>query len=61
MKKHLDKHALIKFEKQHFTLWISYLFKTIDEHFEGKNSLKMKERATSIATVMQLKMSVYKK
>jgi len=60
MKKHLDKNAFIKFEKHHFTIWISYLFLTIDTHFKGKNAVKMKTRATSIATVMQLKMNIYK-
>ena len=60
MQKHLDKNAFVKFEKEHFTIWVSYLFETIDAYFEGENSHNMKSRATSIATVMQLKMNVYK-
>lgn len=60
MKKHLDINAFIKFEKHHFTIWISYLFLTIDTHFKGENAVKMKTRATSIATVMQLKMNICK-
>ena len=61
MQKHTDKHVFMQFKEEHFTLWISYLFDTIDSHFEGLNVSKMKARATSIATVMKLKMDVYKK
>ncbi|RCS27678.1 group III truncated hemoglobin [Polaribacter sp. WD7] len=59
MKKHLDQNAFTRFKKQHFTIWISYLFATIDNYFEGQKCNLMKNRATSIATVMQLKMNVY--
>lgn len=59
MQKHLDKNAFVAFNKEHFTIWISYLFNTIDNSFEGENSERMKARAQSIATVMQLKMNLY--
>ena len=59
MQKHLDKNAFVKFEKAHFAIWTSYLFQTIDTNFEGEISQRMKNRATSIATVMQLKMKLY--
>ena len=59
MQKHLDKNAFVKFEKEHFAIWTSYLFQIINENFEGKVSERMKNRATSIATVMQLKMKLY--
>tara|TARA_R110002049_G_scaffold68060_1_gene176474 strand:+ start:7307 stop:7690 length:384 start_codon:yes stop_codon:yes gene_type:complete len=61
MQKHLDKNAFVKFKKEHFTIWTSYLFQTIDAYFKGVVAEQMKNRATSIATVMQLKMNVYKK
>lgn len=61
MQKHLDKNAFVQFKKEHFIIWTSYLFKTIDTIFKGQISERMKNRATSIATVMQLKMSLYKK
>jgi len=61
MQKHLDKNAFVKFERVHFTRWISYFFETIDALFTGVNTDKIKARATSIATVMQLKMNLYKK
>lgn len=59
MQKHLDFHQKMKFEKHHFALWLQYLTETIDEGFEGENALNMKTRASSIATVMQLKMDLY--
>ena len=60
MQKHLDKNSFLAFKKEHFTIWVSYLFDTIDANFEGEKSSNMKNRATSISTVMQLKMNIYK-
>ena len=60
MKKHLDFNKKMQFQKQHFTLWIHYLETTIDDFFTGEIANTMKTRATSIATVMQLKMNLYK-
>ena len=60
MQKHLDKNTFVEFKKEHFTIWVSYFFSTIDTFFEGENALNMKTRATSIATVIQLKMNVFK-
>lgn len=61
MQKHLDKNTFVKFGKEHFTIWVSYFIETITAFFEGKNAEKMKTRAQSIATVMQLKMNLYNK
>lgn len=60
MQKHLDKNSFIAFEKEHFAIWVSYLFDTINVNFEGEKASNMKNRATSISTVMQLKMNIYK-
>lgn len=59
MQKHLQKNAFVEFKKEHFTSWVSYFFRTIDASFTGENSEKMKARAQSIATIMQLKMNLY--
>lgn len=59
MQKHIDKHSFIAFKKEHFQIWTSYLLSTIDEYHEGINAKKMKERALSIATVMQIKMKLF--
>ena len=60
MKKHTDKNVFVTFKKEHFAIWISYLFSVIDSNFKGEKALNMKNRATSISTVMQLKMNLYK-
>ena len=59
MQKHLDKNAFVNFKKEHFTIWISYFFETIETFYLGDNSERMKSRAQSIATVMQLKLHLY--
>lgn len=56
MQKHLHKNAEMPFEKVHFECWTSYFITTIDANFEGMIASKMKERALSISTVMQVKM-----
>ncbi|KOY50638.1 group III truncated hemoglobin [Polaribacter dokdonensis] len=60
MQKHLTVHRNMKFKKSHFDVWISYFFDVIDANFSGEKSIVMKNRASSIATVMQLKMNIYK-
>jgi hemoglobin len=59
MQKHLDKNIFVEFRKEHFTIWMSYFSETIDVHFKGMQAEQMKNRAMSIATVMQLKMKVF--
>lgn len=61
MQKHLDKNDFVAFKKEHFTIWISYFSKIIDTFFKGENSERMKARAQSIATIIQLKMNLYQK
>ncbi|OAD45650.1 group III truncated hemoglobin [Polaribacter atrinae] len=59
MKKHLDKNVFVAFNKEHFSIWMSYFFETIDANFDGERAQNMKNRARSIATVMELKLGVY--
>ena len=59
MQKHLAKNTFVTFQQEHFTRWVSYFFSTIEALFEGDTAIKMKARAQSIATVMQLKMNIY--
>jgi hemoglobin len=44
-------------QKHHFDTWLRYFKATVDELFEGERAFLAKERATSIATVMQIKMA----
>ncbi len=55
MDKHLElnKRSLITME--HFQRWILLFNETVDELFLGTNSELIKQRALSIATVMQIK------
>jgi len=60
MQKHLKSNAKMAFKKAHFDIWISYFFEVIDANFNGAKASLMKNRASSIATVMKLKMNMYK-
>ena len=55
MAPHVVLHQKSKLEKHHFETWLRYFKETVDELFTGQNAFIIKERATSIATVMQIK------
>ncbi|NVK51706.1 MAG: group III truncated hemoglobin [Flavobacteriaceae bacterium] len=59
LQKHLDFDKKIPFKKEHFDKWLQYLVSTIDTFFIGQNAQNMKDRARSIAMVMQVKMKLY--
>ena len=49
----LNKISAMKME--HFQRWILLFNHTVDELYEGQNAENIKQRAMSIATVMQIK------
>jgi hemoglobin len=55
MKIHTDLHKQSPLQAQHFKTWLGYFHETVDELFEGEKAELAKQRATSIATVMQIK------
>ena len=55
MQPHISLHHKSPLQKHHFDTWLGYFKKSVDELFTGDNSFIIKERATSIATVMQIK------
>ena len=55
MQPHLAIHQKSPLTKYHFEIWLRYFKETVDELFAGDNAFIIKERATSIATVMQIK------
>jgi hemoglobin len=57
---HLDLNQKSKFEKHHFDTWLNTFGKTVDELFEGKNAFAAKQKAKSIATIMQIKIAQLK-
>ncbi len=60
MRIHLDIQNKTPLLKQHFDTWLGYFNSTIDELFEGSVALIAKQRALSIATVMQIKIAQQK-
>ena len=59
LQKHIDFNHKVHFKKEHFHTWLSYLKETIDASFEGQIAQNMKDRASSIAMVMQVKFKLY--
>ncbi len=57
MKKHIDLHMKSAMQPKHFERWLKLFTQTVDEHFEGPNAILIKQRALSIATVIQIKTS----
>lgn len=55
MQPHLDLHRKSPLQKHHFDTWLNYFTQTVDELFGGEKAFLAKERARSIATVMQIK------
>lgn len=55
MQPHMDLHQKSPLTKHHFETWLRYFKESVDELFAGDNAFIIKERATSIATVMQIK------
>lgn len=56
MQIHLGIHDKTPLLPSHFKTWLDTFELVIDRHFSGENAEKAKTRATSIATVMQLKL-----
>lgn len=55
MQPHLAIHQKSPLTQHHFETWLRYFKESVDELFSGANAFIIKERATSIATVMQIK------
>lgn len=58
MKPHAELHQKTPLTSLHFQEWLNLLYQAIDLNFEGKNAETMKNRARSIATVMQVKFGI---
>jgi len=57
MQPHMILHQKSPLQKHHFQTWLKYFNESVDELFEGEKAFLAKERALSIATVMQIKVS----
>lgn len=57
MEVHQHIHDLSKIKKEHLDRWVKIFTGTLDEHFEGPKTELMKQRARSIATLMDVKLN----
>jgi len=55
MTKHFALNKLAKMEAKHFKEWLQLWVNNIDLHFEGTKAEEAKNRAKSIASIMQFK------
>lgn len=52
---HID--SLSKIRKEHLDRWVKVFTETADENFEGAKVTLMKQRAKSVATLMEIKLN----
>jgi len=57
MQAHLELNEKSAMKKIHFDQWIGLFKSTVDEHFQGTKAELAKQRAMSIAMIMQVKIS----
>ncbi len=57
MQIHQQIHQLSVIKKEHLDRWVKLFTTTIDEHFAGEKTNLMKQRAASIATLMDIKLN----
>jgi hemoglobin len=56
MEVHQHIHAKAPIEKMHLDRWVLLFTQTVDAYFDGPNATLMKQRAASIATLLQIKL-----
>ena len=56
LKKHLDLNQLSALKPEHFQQWLLLFEQTVDELFEGEKAQSAKNKAQSIALVIQTKL-----
>ena len=57
MEIHRDISGKSKIEKEHFDRWVQLFTETVDKFFEGTKATLAKQRAASIATMMNIKIN----
>jgi hemoglobin len=57
MEVHLDINRKSKIEKEHLERWVKLFTETVNELFEGHKATIAKQRAASIATMMNIKIN----
>lgn len=57
MRVHLQLHQKSALKQEHFERWLQHFNETVDANFSGMKAHLAKERALSIATVIQIKIA----
>ena len=57
MEVHQHIHQLSTIKKEHLDRWVQLFVQTVDENFEGSTAELAKQRAQSIATLMDIKLN----
>ena len=57
MQPHMVLHQQSPLSKEHFNTWLTNFKSTIDELFDGEKAFMAKERAASVAIVMQIRIA----
>lgn len=57
MEVHAHIHHLKAIRKEHLDQWVQLFTNTVDELFTGENATRLKQRAVSIATLMNIKLN----
>ena len=52
----MERHFKLDLQKEDFKVWLDLFWETVDELFEGENAEVTKNRAASIAYLMQKKL-----
>jgi hemoglobin len=52
----MERHAQMNLQKEDFKIWLALFWETVDELFSGENAEVTKNRASSIAYIMQKKL-----
>jgi hemoglobin len=57
MEVHQHIHNLSAIKKEHLDRWVQLFTETVEEYFEGDKATLMKQRAKSVATLMDIKLN----
>lgn len=60
MNLHKHLHHIRPLDSKHFTRWVSLFVETLDELFEGEKAALARQRAISIAAIMEEKILQYR-
>lgn len=52
------KHMRLPVSREHFSRWVALFTKTVDELFEGERAAEIKQKATSIAQIFQMRLGL---